>query len=126
MWMCVRINKHKSYLVKIFTARIRRGFEGTVLSLSVHTSIGGVYPHPVNGEEGVPPSQVRMGVPRPLLAGWGNPPPKSSYPQLERHSVYLLRRTFLKLLLLLLKLYFSLYKRKFVEVASNIILLVFG
>ena len=61
------------HILSIFTALIRRMIESTVFSLSVHTST----------ERGVPPSQVRMGVPYPAdgEGGVGIPHPRSQQGQ---------------------------------------------
>ena len=54
---------------RIITACIRRIGEGTVFSLSVHTSIGGGLLHLADGGRGVYPSQVKMGRPIMLMEG---------------------------------------------------------
>ena len=74
----------------VITARIRRMGEGTVFSLSVHTSIGGGG-YPIQGLDGargypIPDldgwgtlSQVQMGGGLPLpRSRWGNPHPSRS------------------------------------------------
>ena len=66
----------------IFTARIRRIREGTVFSLSIHTSMGGGgrYPHPAD-RVGLPPPSPTEGYPHPSWPG-GNP----SFP-MERYVI---------------------------------------
>ena len=61
----------------VITARIRRTGEGTVFSLSVHTSTGGGVPWgtPFGTGWGYPPP--------PVGTGWGNPPPPSQKQQRE-------------------------------------------
>ena len=75
--MCFQSVEH------VITARIRRMREGTVFSLSVHTSIGGGVPHPRSGRGGYPiPGQDRgllhtrsewRGYPILLMGGEGIP-----------------------------------------------------